>query len=466
MNRWSVVTLALCCGLISMARGGTQTPAAWAVTGNDWHHYQVQGSGDPVGDQGATVTLRAQNPDPGKFGGSITVLDAKPYRGGAIRLSTDLDTRDALQGAAIWLRADDAANKSIAFANSQHMLVVGTLSGAHREVIIDVPTAASRIALGTFLYGNGEVAARHLRLAVVETPATAVVAPGVVLNAAIRIVRANALRAGEVNWNQLEPELHAMAKDAKAPVDVYPAIRRLLASLGDHHSSFMEPWQAHQEQVTGGPSSPSSVVLKRGGIGYIDMPGYRGMKADARRAFVAEMVGSIDKIALQARCGWVVDLRRDTGGSMLPMLSGLHPLLGDQPLGSFRYADGHRYSFGVANRYDKVLPQGPALEHAAVAVLLGPHTASSGEVVAVAFRGRPNTRSFGLPTAGLSTGNAVFALPDGSMIVLTTAVDVDRTGHAYGDKLTPDHTVEAATTPDVDPTLDAAQAWLASFCVH
>jgi C-terminal processing protease CtpA/Prc len=248
--------------------------------------------------------------------------------------------------------------------------------------------------------------------------------------------------------------------------DVYPAIRFLLKSLGDHHSFFLEPIASHQELTGGVASSPSSVAMKPGGIGYIDMPGYRGMEASAIHAFANDMVNSIGHIATQARCGWVVDLRNDTGGNMMPMLEGLRPLLGDRPLGSFRNADGHLSPFSAINRLDKMQFKGPALEHATVAVLLGQRTGSSGEVVAVSFVGRPLTGSFGQPTAGLSSANTGFPLPDHSMIFLTTAIDMDRTGHSYGNKMQPDQIIAAPTTSTTDPTLDAAQAWLASSCTH
>jgi hypothetical protein len=465
MIRSLAVALALSCGLMPMAGVAAQASVTWGATGNDRQHYRVDGSGDPAGEQGATVAVRAQHPDPGKFGGSITFLDAAPYRGRTIELSADLDTHEAVQGAALWLRADGGNGKPIAFASSQGSPVRGTASGVHREIQLTVPTATTHFVMGTTLMGDGEVVARHLRL-VVRASATRNVPPSTVLDAAIHIVRTHALRRRDVDWHRLEPELRAMAKDAKVPVDVYSAIRVLLARLDDHHSFLMEPFAVHRDQTGGGPSSPATVALKTGGVGYIDMPGYTGMQTQARRAFVADVIGSIGRIAGQARCGWVVDLRRDIGGSMLPMLASLRPLLGDQTLGSFRDADGKQSTFSAASALDKVVPQGPALDHAAVAVLLGPHTASSGEVVAVAFRGRPNTRSFGQPTAGLSTGNTGFSLPDGSRIFLTTSVDVDRTGRAYGGKLQPDQPVVAATTPGSDPTLDAAQAWLASSCAH
>jgi hypothetical protein len=452
MNRLFAALFAVCCGLGAAVHGHAQTEPVWNVTGSGRQNYRANGSGRLVGGEGATVTLSADRASPGTFGAAVAVLDATPYRGHELGLSAVLATRDAAAGAGIWLRADDSAGKAVAFANSMLAPVSGTTSNVSREVRIAVPTAAAHLVLGTILTGNGGVTARHLRLAV--APMSRITTdPEAVLDAAIRIVREHALRAHNVDWTQVEPSLHAMIRGAKVPADVYPAIRLLLTKLGDHHSFLMEPWLAGQERRAGNPTSSFVVKPLVGGIGYISMPGYVGMNVQARHAFASGMMSAMAGIAPQARCGWVVDLRQDT------MLAGLHPLLGERPLGSFRDAGGRKRPFTVPDA-GTPLPDAPALEHAPVAVLLGPHTASSGEAVAVAFRGRPDTRSFGEPTAGLSTANAGFGLPDGSEIFLTTAVDIDRMGHAYGGKLKPDVMVSITAAGGHDATLAAALAWL------
>lgn len=53
-------------------------------------------------------------------------------------------------------------------------------------------------------------------------------------------------------------------------------------------------------------------------------------------------------------------------------------------------------------------------------------TAISGEAVAIAFRGRADTRSFGTPTCGLSTSNHTDRLSDGGNLYLTASVMADR----------------------------------------
>jgi C-terminal processing protease CtpA/Prc len=145
---------------------------------------------------------------------------------------------------------------------------------------------------------------------------------------------------------------------------------------------------------------------------------------------------------------------------MWPMLAGLKPFLGNEGLGTFERPDGSSPKWVAGDHVGVEPPAALAgLERAWVAVLTGPRTASSGEAVAIAFRGRPRTRSFGQPTAGLSTANGEYPLPDGAMIFLTDAVEADRTGRRYGDAIEPEERMEADTNA-VDVTLLAATRWL------
>ncbi|WP_265799488.1 S41 family peptidase [Pedobacter sp. MC2016-05] len=58
-------------------------------------------------------------------------------------------------------------------------------------------------------------------------------------------------------------------------------------------------------------------------------------------------------------------------------------------------------------------------------------TGSSGEVTALAFKGKENTIFIGGNTAGYTTGNVTWPLPFGSLIALPTGYDSDRDGNYY-----------------------------------
>ena len=64
--------------------------------------------------------------------------------------------------------------------------------------------------------------------------------------------------------------------------------------------------------------------------------------------------------------------------------------------------------------------------------------ASSGELIAISFIGRENTRSFGASTCGLSTSNSPFKLSDNYSLNLTTAYLADRNNNLYGITVDPD----------------------------
>lgn len=95
-------------------------------------------------------------------------------------------------------------------------------------------------------------------------------------------------------------------------------------------------------------------------------------------------------------------------------------------------------------------------------MLISPHTASAGEAVAIALKGRPNTRFFGMPTAGVPTGNRTFRLPDSAEIALTTTIELDRSRVEYDGPIVPDLTVapDASSSRNADGALAAAQYWL------
>jgi C-terminal processing protease CtpA/Prc len=97
----------------------------------------------------------------------------------------------------------------------------------------------------------------------------------------------------------------------------------------------------------------------------------------------------------------------------------------------------------------------------AVAVLIGSGTVSSGEAVAIAFRGRVQTRTFGAATAGATNSPHTYRLADGATFSLSTHWDVDRSGHVYRSPISPDVVMPDYGHTDPQPVKLAA-AWLQS----
>ncbi len=291
------------------------------------------------------------------------------------------------------------------------------------------------------------------------------------LASALDIMQENSIKRSEINWDMLRATANEKARGARAPWATYNAIRFALNYLGDEHSFFLTPLEATHLQNTAIQDSPTPEGnLIEGKLGYIILPWLSGIDEEQGDLYATLLQNIVKEVDSLGPCGWIIDLRPNNGGTMWPMLAGIGPVLGDGDVGSFVYPDGRKIDWYYTNGQVQVSGgdvmakvNGVAYElkqdSQPVAVLTGMGTASSGEAVVVAFRGRPNTRSFGQDTAGLSTGNQGFKLSNGAMIFLTVVTFADRTGQIYGGPIRPDELInEIGSGPD--PVKQAAVRWL------
>jgi carboxyl-terminal processing protease len=326
------------------------------------------------------------------------------------------------------------------------------------------------------------------------------------LDNAIDIMRQHALHGQGVDWVALRTEAFKRAGGAFNPIDTYPAIYWALVQLGDPGSHLRLPPGLYPDQIAllqqaekealntapGGARTETSIPtaftsrrLPEGHIvtaqgrnfGYVVLPRCSAKDNDGLLLYAADVRRLLTDLSAQNAKGWIVDLRGNTGGNMWPMLTGIGPILGDGPVGSFVAADGNVTWFYQDGKTGTRNPAGLetvslSLEDAPVlmtpsspvAVLVDSSTASSAEAITIAFHGRPDTRFFGTRTAGKSTAVQPFKLDDGAELYLTTAIDADRSGKAYPDGFTPDEVIpyNSSSMPleSNDAALQAAQKWL------
>ena len=266
-------------------------------------------------------------------------------------------------------------------------------------------------------------------------------------------MQANFINRAAINWVVFKQNLLTETIDAQTIEQAYPVIVCAIVALGDKHTQFYGARPVKGPEIPPAkqpPLYPDEPVPAD--IGYIRIPWVVGSqeKLDAYIANVQAQIKERDKPELK---GWLVDLRGNMGGNMWPMLVGVGPVLGEDTLG---------YSFDSNNtktawRYEKgkALADGDIEAETAhyytlksanpvVAVLTDTLTASSGEAVAVAFKTRRHTRSFGAGTCGVSTGRSRFYLSDGSVLLLTTAVFADRRLVRYGHSIAPDEPLKSS----------------------
>ena len=270
----------------------------------------------------------------------------------------------------------------------------------------------------------------------------------------LEIVETHSIKRDSTDFGKIRKEAYEQLDGVTSIEDCYPIVRFILSSLNDGHSFLMEREQVDKWKSTGNSDvfvqSPLPFTGKalNGGIGYIRMDGFSSGDSTSIQKYGSELQNLIESIDNRDLKGWIIDLRQNTGGNCWPMLLGLGPLLGDGICGYF--IDNNQVKSGWYYRNGEVgvnsepicrvncIPYKLLNEESPIAVLTGPSTASSGEVIVTSFRGKLNSKSFGESTAGLSTGNSDHLLSDGSMILLTTSIYADRNGNAYGGKIEPD----------------------------
>lgn len=283
------------------------------------------------------------------------------------------------------------------------------------------------------------------------------------LTAALDVMEEHSLVTADVDWPEVRRDAVTRAQKARTPAETYGAIRQALRDLDDRHSTFFDPQEA--SQALNMPADDLILPEGRhlaGAIGYLMLPPVPSDRVAA--PYVRSARSTVSTLDEQGTCGWVIDMRSNSGGDMWGPLAAVGPILGDGTVGEAVYADGEKTPWTIENgtprQYTDEWSPAPSLARPMppVAVLTSPRTASAAEAVTIAFQGRPNTRTFGQPTAGVPTANAPYQLSDGALIILTVAREADRNGHLYNGPIAPGVNVPIAHGHD--QVLTTATDWL------
>ena len=300
-----------------------------------------------------------------------------------------------------------------------------------------------------------------------EDPSAEDPSPEAYVERALDILQQFHMNRQEIDWDAVRNAIKVLSAQAKTPGDTHAALRAAVVAMGDNHGYLFIPRPRQQAGAPSGgagnaaaPAMPEGEPLD-GDIGYLMLPPLMTVGGN-------EDVGEQyrERLDSSARCGWVVDLRQNAGGNMWPMLNGLDPLLGPGPFGYFVGVEGrvawargeNEISSGTGSEIDMGEPQyALANADAPVAILFGPRTSSTGEMVAIALTGREHSRSFGAKSANYTTAVRPFELSDGAILGVTSSKVAYRDGTMIEGALVPEVTVDG-------DALDPALAWLGSEC--
>lgn len=307
-----------------------------------------------------------------------------------------------------------------------------------------------------------------------------------VLHPTVLKAKETSLYANEVDWNTVNAKFIELTKDAENQEEYKNGLQYLINSLGDKHghirsledNSIVVSYQGKYTGVdTRNTEFVNSVIndisarfsyrMLENNIGYLKVVGIGPGNVKEQADFIREGLVDLKEKGVNK---WIVDLRFNGGGNMEPMISGLAPLIGegfvagainrDNEIREYIIEDGQFYNFDRLVCEMDNLPRIKQGEK--VVVLLSRYTISSGELVAIAFKGRKNTIFIGEDTAGYTTGNGYDKINDELVLVISQDVFIDRDKKRYDNKVGVDEQIEFQHTEflENDNQLNRAKEWL------
>ena len=338
---------------------------------------------------------------------------------------------------------------------------------------LPVPPTSQTVRLGFSVTGEGQVSVRHIVINNASEPIEPLAPePEAYLLAALKDIHDSSLKRDSIDWQQLRDYLLSKAQHAQRSSDTYDALRVALRLLADRHSRLLLPEEVQQLMSEGAGHTPEVKFVSHQ-IATLTIPAFGGLSPQAAQRYMQAAALPLARAARKARCGWVIDLRGDSGGDLWPTLGVVAPFLRSGTLGAFNYPDHidlwrlqHGVLFDGSRATVTALTRSVTLQQAKIAVLIGANTTSSGEALAIALHGRPDTRFFGAQSGGLATSVDFDLLSDGAALLVTAALDADRFGMVFADGLEPDQLIEQPKADAPDRTMLAAKSWLQAQCRH
>lgn len=446
---------------------------------NKWNFKSIEGykiSTDSINKYEGQKTLKMESTDGNseKFMSFSQVVEIDVPKLKKVAITAYIKTEGIVGNANIWCQIWDKNNNMIGFNSlqKQHVLIDKTNNWKKYSLEMILNTDCKKLLLGGLLSGKGTVWFDQFNIEEVNTisaPPSKKVKK--YIDEFCKIIKENSIVSDSLNWPEIEQEVEFLSQGIKKIDNAQPVLNYMINKLkekGDFHSflistDYLKPASKSSKTTSPSETSPQSEILP-GNIGYISVPEFIGDSFSMYK-FANKIQQLIKQLDTENDIkGWIVDLRKNTGGNMYPMITGLSPLLKNGIIGYFvNPKDGNKQKWEILNGAISIQgnlimkvnePYQLKKQDLKIAVLIGPSTASSGEITAISFIGNPNTKLFGQPSAGYTTANRSFPISKKLIFNLAATYVSDRTGKEYFHTISPEVT---ATDADI---LKVASQWL------
>lgn len=308
----------------------------------------------------------------------------------------------------------------------------------------------------------------------------------IVLDGLISHAEEASLYRNKVNWDTLKPKIHKLAKDAQTVNDLTPALKYLLKSLEDEHGRvfynnqiianyYSNELKEHQKsfeseiynKIQMGQTYEFHSEMLENKIGYIRIV---GLPMGDNEKMASEIQSQVCKLINSGVQNWIVDLRYNGGGNMNPMVEGIALLIGNGIVGGsegltktensiWKIEDNNFYNDDYSIELQDNCEQ---KNNPKIAILTSLYTASSGEAIAIIFKGKERTRFFGQKTLGMITVTDWEIINDSTTMTISVSYYKDRDGNIYDDFVDVDEEIPFVQEPlsNKDNCVHSAINWI------
>ncbi|GHB55489.1 S41 family peptidase [Persicitalea jodogahamensis] len=286
-------------------------------------------------------------------------------------------------------------------------------------------------------------------------------------------IRSEAYHRKEIDFDKIGVAALEKMVNAQTSADTYGAIAYVLAELKDRHSFFTPPSNTREmlaPHVSGERTMPFEASVIDREYGLIVLNSYNSPYKSETKPIADSLYRTLQYFGEKNIKGIIIDMRFMEGGTYVPFVGGLAPLLdhdlstGHDMLFGYVYSNGRKEQIGTykgsiftkGGRKQAQLIQLSnwkplPVANLPIAIIAGKYTASAGEMILIPFLSLPNVRTFGEPTYGVPTGKSNIFLADSAMISLANSATFDRNGKVYDGPIEPDvniNTFKNGSPPD------------------
>ncbi|WP_413661993.1 S41 family peptidase [Microbulbifer sp. CNSA002] len=308
------------------------------------------------------------------------------------------------------------------------------VSGTHdwRTVSVSVPrlSKATNAIVGYLMFSSGEVWLGDVQLLQDKTEAESNKSYDKLKEYALSLIKDHYILRDTIDITEFEQYADDVFMGVQNDDQADAALTALFSKLNHRHLIILNRAKTSAHEETRQQKSVLSLVGNKTAL--ISLPKKFGSEA-ARQAEFARTDALIEKYSENGIQNWIIDLRDQPGGNLVPLFNLTRQFFSDQQLYSTQLVDGSEEFFWLKDgsveagnrasmerslaRKDNSTIHHP-VSKARVILLISNDTGSAPEMLAQAFSDRENSILIGSETAGLMSSNHTFEFANGTTIAL------------------------------------------------